>query len=210
MSRLAFFKPLLAGIALGLCAAPTALAADGPRVYELKCMQCHGQEGASQDSSIPIIGGYSAKYVVDSMQNFRKKLRPCAEVTIPSGPKKGQKSDMCKVVADLGDDEAEAVAKWLSGRKFVPAKQPFDASKVSRGESVYGRLCRRCHEDNGRSPDEDNGIVAGQWTPYLKAQIAAFRAGKRSIDDKMKARLEKLGPEDEDALLNFYASQQKW
>ena len=210
MIRLALFQSLLAGIALGLCAAPAALAADGPKVYEDKCMQCHGQEGASQDSSIPIIGGYSAKYVVDSMHNFRKKLRPCAEVTIPSGPKKGQKSDMCKVVADLGDDEAQAVAKWLSGRKFVPAKQPFDASKVARGESVYGRLCRRCHEDNGRSPDEDNGIVAGQWTPYLKAQIAAFRAGKRSIDDKMKARLDKLGPEDEDALLNFYASQQKW
>ena len=210
MIRLALFQSLLAGIALGLCAAPAALAADGPKVYEDKCMQCHGQEGASQDSSIPIIGGYSAKYVVDSMQNFRKKLRPCAEVTIPSGPKKGEKSDMCKVVADLGDDEAQAVAKWLSGRKFVPAKQPFDASKLARGESVYGRLCRRCHEDNGRSPDEDNGIVAGQWTPYLKSQIAAFRAGKRSIDDKMKARLEKLGPEDEDALLNFYASQQKW
>lgn len=210
MSRLAFFKPLLAAIALGLCSAPAALAADGPKVYEQKCMQCHGQDGASKDSSIPIIGGYSAKYVVDSMQNFRKKLRPCAEVTIPSGPKKGQKSDMCKVVADLSDDEAQAVARWLSGRKFVPARQPFDATKVSRGESVYGRLCRRCHEDNGRSPDEDNGIVAGQWTPYLKAQIAAFRAGKRSIDDKMKARLEKLGPEDEDALLNFYASQQQW
>jgi sulfide dehydrogenase cytochrome subunit len=148
--------------------------------------------------------------VVDSVQNFRKKLRPCAEVTIPSGPKKGTKSDMCKVVADLGDDEAQAIGKWLSGRKFVPAKQPFDAAKVARGESVYGRLCRRCHEDNGRSPDEDNGIVAGQWTPYLKGQIAAFRAGKRSIDDKMKARLDKLGPEDEDALLNFYASQQQW
>jgi sulfide dehydrogenase cytochrome subunit len=213
MNRLARFKRALglaAAAALCVCAAPVALAADGPKVYEQKCMQCHGQEGASKDSSIPIIGGYSAKYVVDSVQNFRKKLRPCAEVTIPSGPKKGQKSDMCKVVADLSDDEAQAVGKWLSSRKFVPARQPFDAAKLSRGESVYGRLCRRCHEDNGRSPDEDNGIVAGQWTPYLKSQIAAFRAGKRSIDEKMKARLDKLGPEDEDALLNFYASQQKW
>lgn len=213
MIRLASIKRvagLAAGMALGLCAAPAALAADGPKVYEQKCMHCHGQEGASKDSSIPIIGGYSAKYVVDSVQNFRRKLRPCAEVTIPSGPKKGTKSDMCKVVADLGDDEAQAIGKWLSGRKFVPARQPFDAAKVARGESVYGRLCRRCHEDNGRSPDEDNGIVAGQWTPYLKGQIAAFRAGKRSIDDKMKARLDKLGPEDEDALLNFYASQQQW
>jgi len=201
---------LAAGLALGLCAAPTTPAADGPAVYEKKCLQCHGREGASTDSSIPIIGGYSAKYVVDSLKNFRKKLRPCAEVSIPEGPSKGNKSDMCKVVAELGDDEAEAVARWLSGRKFVPAKQAFDASLVERGQTVYGRLCRRCHEDNGRSPDEDNGIVAGQWTPYLKSQLAAFRAGKRSIDEKMKARLDKLGPEDQEALLNFYASQQQW
>lgn len=213
MNRPASFRHLLgiaAGVAIGLCAWTNALAADGPKVFEQKCMSCHGQDGASKDSSIPIIGGYSAKYVVDSVKNFRRKLRPCAEVTIPSGPKKGTKSDMCKVVADLSDDEAESIGKWLAGRKFVPAKQPFDPAKLARGESVYGKLCRRCHEDNGRSPDEDNGIVAGQWTPYLKSQIAAFRAGKRSIDDKMKARLDKLGPEDEDALLNFYASQQQW
>lgn len=201
---------IAAGLLLVLSGAATALAADGAAVYEKKCVNCHGQEGASKDSSIPIIGGYSAKYVVDSVKNFRKKLRPCAEVTIPSGPKKGSKSDMCKVVADLADDEADAVARWLAGRKFAPAKQPFDASQVSRGESVYGRLCRRCHEDNGRSPDEDNGIVAGQWTPYLQSQLAAFRAGKRSIDEKMKARLEKLTLEDQEALLNFYASQQQW
>jgi sulfide dehydrogenase cytochrome subunit len=201
---------IVAGIAVALHAGCTARAADGPEIFEKKCVSCHGQDGASKDSSIPIIGGYSATYVVDSVKNFRKKLRPCAEVTIPSGPNKGQKSDMCKVVADLSDAEAEAVGKWLSGRKFQPAKQPFDPAKVVRGESVYGKLCRRCHEDNGRSPDEDNGIVAGQWTPYLKSQLAAFRGGKRTIDEKMKARLDKLGPEDEEALLNFYASQQQW
>ena len=208
VSNLLCVLALAAGASLGLCA--ETLAADGAAVFEKRCAFCHGQDGASSDSSIPIIGGYSAKYVVDSIKNFRRKLRPCAEVSIPSGPRKGEKSDMCKVVADLGDDEAEAVARWLSGRKFVPARQPFDASLVERGQSVYGRLCRRCHDDNGRSPDEDNGIVAGQWTPYLRSQLAAFRAGKRSIDEKMKARLEKLGPEDQEALLNFYASQQQW
>jgi sulfide dehydrogenase cytochrome subunit len=201
---------IAAATAIGHWGGSAALAADGPEVFERKCVFCHGQGGASKDSSIPIIGGYSAKYVLDSIKNFRSKARPCAEVAIPSGPKKGAKSDMCKVVAELSDAEAEAVARWLAGRRFVPATQPFDPAKVARGESVYGKLCRRCHEEGGRSPDEDNGIVAGQWTPYLKSQLAAFRAGKRTIDDKMKARLDKLGPEDQEALLNFYASQQKW
>jgi sulfide dehydrogenase cytochrome subunit len=199
---------LAAGIALGLCAGPAALAADGAAVFEQKCIACHGAGGASQDSSIPTIGGYSAKYIVDSIGNFKKKLRPCAEVAIPSGPKKGSKSDMCKVIAELTDAEAEAAARYLTGQKFVRAKQPFDAAKAAKGQSVYGKLCRRCHEDNGSSPDEDNGILAGQWTPYLKGQLAAFRGGKRTIDDKMKARLSKVSADEEDALLHFFASQQ--
>jgi sulfide dehydrogenase cytochrome subunit len=196
-----------AGLVIGLGAAP-AFAADGAALFEQKCLACHGAGGASQDSSIPIIGGYSAKYVTESLANFRKKLRPCAEVAIPSGPKKGTKSDMCKVVAELSDAEADAAAKYLQARKFTRARQPFDAAKAAKGQSVYGKLCRRCHEDNGSSPDEDNGILAGQWTPYLKGQLAAFRAGKRTIDDKMKARLEKVSADEEEALVHFFASQQ--
>jgi sulfide dehydrogenase cytochrome subunit len=196
-----------AGLVIGLGAAPV-FAADGAALFEQKCLACHGAGGASQDSSIPIIGGYSAKYVAESLANFRKKLRPCAEVAIPSGPKKGAKSDMCKVVAELSDAEADAVAKYLQARKFARARQPFDAAKAAKGQSVYGKLCRRCHEDNGSSPDEDNGILAGQWTPYLKGQLAAFRAGKRTIDDKMKARLEKVSADEEEALVHFFASQQ--
>ena len=196
-----------AGIAFGLSGA-SALAADGAAVFEQKCLACHGAGGASQESSIPTIGGYSAKYIVDSLGNFKKKLRPCSEVTIPSGPKKGSKSDMCKVIADLSAAEAEATARYLAGRKFVRAKQPFDAAKAAKGQSVYGKMCRRCHEDGGSSPDEDNGILAGQWTPYLKGQLAAFRGGKRTIDDKMKARLEKVSADEEEALLHFFASQQ--
>jgi len=210
MNRLPLAKRLVevaAGIAIGLGAGP-ALAADGAAVFEQKCLACHGAGGASQDSSIPTIGGYSAKYIVDSLGNFKKKLRSCAEVTVPSGPKKGTKSDMCKVVAELSAAEADAAARYLAGRKFARAKQPFDAAKAAKGQSIYGKMCRRCHEDGGSSPDEDNGILAGQWTPYLKAQLAAFRAGKRTIDDKMKARLEKVSAEDEEALLHFFASQQ--
>ena len=35
---------------------------------------------AARDVGIPIIGGYSSKYIVDSIGNFRKKIRSCAEV----------------------------------------------------------------------------------------------------------------------------------
>jgi sulfide dehydrogenase cytochrome subunit len=198
---------LLCAASIGLAAATAALGADGATVAE-QCIACHGKNGASNEAAIPIIGGYSAKYIVESMRNFKKKIRTCAEVTIPTGPKKGTKSDMCKVVADLSDADVEAVAKHLSGQKFVRAKQPFDAAKAQRGSSVYKLRCEKCHENNGSSPDEDNGILAGQWTPYLRDQLAGFRTGKRPLDDKMKLRLDKVGKDEEEALLHFFASQQ--
>lgn len=198
---------LLAGAWLGLAVAASAAAADGAVVAE-KCAVCHGKGGASTESNIPIIGGYSEKYIVDSLKNFRTKVRSCAEVSIPSGPKKGTKSDMCKVVADLGEADAAAVAKYYASQKFVRAKQPFDAAKAQKGQPVYKLRCEKCHENNGASPDEDNGILAGQWTPYLRDQLVGFRTGKRPIDDKMKLRLDKVSKEEEEYLLHFFASQQ--
>jgi len=61
---------------------------------------------------------------------------------------------------------------------------------------------------NGTAPDEDNGILAGQWTPYLREQLAGFRAGRRPLDEKMKLRLDKVSKEEEEFLLHFFASQQ--
>jgi len=198
---------LLSGVSLSFAAASVALAAEAAAVAE-QCAVCHGKNGASSDSSIPTIGGYSAKYIIESIKNFRKKTRTCAEVTVLAGPKKGTKSDMCKVVADLSEADAEAVARYLAAQKFVRAKQPFDAAKAKQGSAVYKLRCEKCHENGGSSPDEDNGILAGQWMPYLREQLVGFRSGKRPLDEKMKLRLDRVGKEDEEALLHFFASQQ--
>jgi sulfide dehydrogenase cytochrome subunit len=191
---------------LGL--APAALAQDAAALFDRQCATCHGRNGASTEPNIPTIGGYSAKYLVESLRNFKKKVRTCAEVTIPAGPKKGTKSDMCKVTNELSDAEGEALAKWLATQRFVRAKQPFDAAKAAKGAPVYKLRCEKCHENNGASPEEDNGILAGQWTPYLRDQLVGFRTGKRPIDDKMKQRLDRVTKEEEEFLLHFFASQQ--
>ena len=199
------FSIALAGVLFAL-AATGARAADGASAYD-QCVQCHGKNGLSTEPTIPIIGGYSEKYITESFKNFRTKSRPCAEVSIPSGPKKGTKSDMCKVVEKLKDDDAAAVAKWLASLKFVRANQPFDAGLAQKGVNVYKLRCEKCHENNGSSADEDNGILAGQWTQYLRDQLVAFRAGRRPSDDKMKQRLDKVSKEEEEQLLHFFASQ---
>ena len=192
---------------INLAAATGALAADGAKLAE-QCNVCHGKNGASGEPSIPTIGGFSAKYILESIKNFKRKTRTCAEVTVPAGPKKGTKSDMCKVLADLSEADSEAVAQYFAAQKFVRAKQPFDAARAKQGSSVYKLRCEKCHENGGSSADEDNGILAGQWTPYLREQLVGFRTGKRPLDEKMKLRLDRVGKDDEEALLHFFASQQ--
>jgi sulfide dehydrogenase cytochrome subunit len=201
-------RAALCAALLALAASSAASAADGATIADQQCAQCHGKGGASGESNIPIIGGYSAKYITESIRLFKKKQRTCAEVSIPSGPKKGTKSDMCKVLADVSDADAEAVAKYYASQKFVRAKQPFDADKAAKAMPVYKLRCEKCHENNGASPDEDNGILAGQWMPYLRDQLVGLRTGKRPIDDKMKQRLDKVTKEEEELLLHFFASQQ--
>lgn len=185
-----------------------AKAADGAALFEQRCAACHGRGGASTEPGIPIVGGYSARYVAQTLRNFRKKVRACAEVTIPSGPRKGQKSDMCKVVEEMSEADMDAVARHLAAQKFVRARQPFDAASARKGAAVYRLRCQKCHDDNGASPDEDNGILAGQWMPYLRDQLAGFRSGRRPLDEKMKQRLDRVGREEEEQLLHFFASQQ--
>jgi cytochrome subunit of sulfide dehydrogenase len=199
---------LCAAAALGFGLAGLSYAADGPTIARQQCAHCHGDNAASTDSSIPTIGGFSTKYIVESMKAFRKKVRPCKEVTIPSGPKKGTRSDMCKEITNLTDADFEAVAKHYSAQKFFRVSQPFDAAKAKQGQTVYKLRCEKCHENNGSSPHEDNGILAGQWTPYLREQLVSFRAGKRPIDEKMKLRLDRVNKEEEEAVLHFFASQQ--
>ena len=194
-------------LACALVAAGPSLA-DPATIADQQCANCHGRNGVSTDPNIPTIAGYSAKYLAESLRNFRKKVRTCAEVTIVSGPKKGTKSDMCKVSRELGEADVDALARHFAGQKFVRAKQPFDAAKAQRGVPVYKLRCEKCHENNGSSPEEDNGILAGQWTPYLRDQLANFREGRRPLDDKMKLRLDKVTKEEEELLLNFFASQQ--
>jgi cytochrome c553 len=71
--------------------------------------------------------------------------------------------------------------------------------------------CEKCHEDGGRLGEDDAGILAGQWTPYLRWSMDDYISDKREMTKKMRKKVTKLLEEHGDAgveqLLHFYASQ---
>jgi sulfide dehydrogenase cytochrome subunit len=203
-------KKLIQLIAL-VCAVwilgPLANAAT-PDVVE-QCNSCHGEDGVSAESDIPTIAGASAFVIEEYMFQYLEDARPCRESKYRSGDTERPATDMCAIAKDLNEDKISDIAEYYSGKEFVAAKQDFDAAKAEIGAKVHKRECEKCHSDGGSYADDDAGLLAGQWTPYLEQVFEEYVAGEREMmEDKMKEKIEGLDAESIDALLHFYASLQ--
>jgi cytochrome subunit of sulfide dehydrogenase len=182
-----------------------ARAADVNKLVET-CANCHGKGGASTEPEVPIIGGYSVEFLVNNLTAYKNKERDCPETEYRTGSKKGTKTDMCKIVKELGDSGIKQVAQYFAKQKFVRAKQKFDPALAAKGKEVHDMYCEKCHSDGGTVAKDDAGMPAGQWMPYLKRAFDEFNTGKRPIAKKMKLKMDELSKEDIDALINYYAS----
>jgi sulfide dehydrogenase cytochrome subunit len=197
---------LLASAGLfSLSLATGSWAADVNKLVE-DCASCHGKDGASTESDIPIIGGFSAPALTDNLTAYKKKERPCPETKYRSGAKKGQKTDMCQVAKDLSEADIKGLAQHFAGKKFVRAQQKFDAALAKKGKEIHEHSCDKCHSEGGSLASDDAGIMAGQWMPYLKEQFKDFKDGKRPMVKKMKPKMEKIDAAEIDALVNYYGS----
>ncbi len=170
------------------------------------CADCHGKGGASKESDVPIIGGYSVEFLVNNLKAYKTQDRDCPETKFRSGSKKGQKTSMCKMVKDLNDSDINKVAQYFSKQKFVRAKQKFDAALAEKGKEIHDIYCEKCHSEGGTAAEDEAGLPAGQWMPYLRQAIDEFNTGKRPIPKKMKRKMDELEPADFEALIHYYAS----
>lgn len=183
------------------------LAADLDKL-SASCTNCHGKDGVSTESTVPTIGGMSEQYIIDTMDTYKEKERPCIEAEYLDGEKKGEKTDMCKIVEELGDEDIEALAGFYAGKKFVRAVQTFDADKATRGKKLHDTGCEKCHENGGSSAEDDAGVLAGQWMPYLEQTFKSYGSGERVMIKKMKPKMEKLSDTEKQDLIHYYGSLQ--
>lgn len=191
----------LMGICLSLSSMAWAGVAD-------TCADCHGKDGASTESDVPIIGGQSAQYLSDALDDYRDEKRTCPESKFRAGDKSRPATTMCRIAKDLSAKDQADITKTFSGKPFVRAKQSFDAAKAAAGKKVHELHCEKCHADGGSSKADDSGILAGQWTKYLEGAFKEIAEGKRPVPKKMKPKFEEITPAERDALLQYYASFQ--
>jgi len=196
---------LIAGLAVG--ASSAALAAEKPKLMmganakmlADTCVGCHGGDGSSNGPATPTIAGLSQDYFVEVMEEF-------ATGEVPS-------TIMGRIAKGYTKDEFKTLAKYYGDKPFVQAKQSFDKKLVKKGKKLHDKYCEKCHADGGTSAEDDAGVLAGQWTPYLNWSMADFKAGHREAPKKMKKKMKKMlskeGNKGHQALISYYASQQK-
>lgn len=155
------------------------------------CADCHGERGASRWPDVPIIGGLSALTLEENLFAFRDGARPCRPTNFRTGDIDRPATDMCKVAADLGDDDIVAVAAYFTAQTFEPAEQVVDPERSTRGAVIHDRV--RLHDDGAVPSDNpfvDDGEIAAQvWSLGHRNPLGiAFDAEERLWSVEMGPR----------------------
>jgi cytochrome subunit of sulfide dehydrogenase len=196
---------ILATLLILLC---SYVQADGLSPYITMCADCHGEKGISTEPDMPSIAGASAAFIADALFAYREGVRIAIESSYRHGDTSRPATDMQKIAKDLNEQQIKEIADYFSKQPFKAAKQAFNPELAAVGEKIHTFKCAKCHEEGGSLADDDAGILAGQWTPYLQQAFTLYLSGERVMIDKMKVKMDQLDEQQVEALLHFYASQQ--
>lgn len=178
-----------------LCAGP--LLADEERGKEIfgPCAACHGDYGqGGKKGEYPRIAGQQAKYIESQLKAFQQRIR----VNIPMVPYTEERelpaADMKEVAAYLAGielptaipefkDTDDALTRLTAMEKvMIVPREPGD---VDAGKGIFQKNCAACHGKTAKGRGMFPRLV-GQYTNYLKRQIAFYLKGERPHDEEGK------------------------
>ena len=201
-------KRLILFIFSTLALAFPALASADVDALMADCNGCHGDNGVSQWSDMPSIAGLGEFVIVDALYVYQDEARPCAESEYRTGDTSRPAKTMCAAVADLSEDDIDALGAAYGNMAWVKAKQDFDPALAAAGEAVHSANCDRCHSEAGTNPDDEASMLGGQQMGYLRTTFAQYNEGTREQPKKMKEALDSLSADDIEALVHYYGSIQ--
>ncbi len=189
------------------CSVTASVAVADLEKLKKQCADCHEKDGNSKDKDTPRIAGLSETYIKDSFEAYLEDTRPAQNVK----RKDKDDTDMKKIAKKLKEDEIEALAKFFSKKSYKTVDQKFDSAKAKTGSKLHRKYCAKCHEEGGKSAEDDAGFLGGQHMPYMKYSMDSYQSGKRDMgkkmDKKWKAMYKKAGESGIEDLIHYYASQ---
>lgn len=186
------------------------------------CVACHGVNGNSAGPATPSIAGFTYHYLLSALLAYKHDdmdggdIEDMLEADYGLEDMEVMERDgtiMARISKGYSFEELQAIARYFSEQSFQPARQEYDADMARVGAKLHDQKCDKCHEDGGRSPVDDVGILAGQWAHYLRYTLVDYHAGSRDMPSKMKTKLKEIWedyPEEGiEALIQYYASIKK-
>lgn len=164
----------------------------GAEINEV-CAGCHGEFGeGGKDGEYPRIAGFPAKYLEEQLLLFKSNER----LNIPMKPYANERElpndDIYSITAYLETIKLRSVMPDFpegatAYEKLLIAKQviniPRAPGDIEKGKVLYDKDCKICHGKDGKGKKgSDVPPVAGQYTRYLKKQIADYNAKLRHHD----------------------------
>lgn len=214
------FLPTVLLSILGLFCLNTA-SAEGASASMLAdtCLGCHGPNGISEGPATPTISGMSEIYIIGAMlaykyDNDEDKVDAIIEADTDLEDVEffaRTSTVMNRIAKGYSEAEIKTLAKHFAEIPFENANQSADAGQAKAGAALHETHCEKCHEDGGSSAEDDAGVIAGQWVPYLQYTMADFASGDRDMPKKMKKQMEEAhtaaGDDAMRDLIQFYANQ---
>ena len=192
--------------------------AASPSMLSDTCLGCHGPNGISEGPATPTISGMSELYIIGAMLAYKyENDEEKVEEVIESDPDFEDveffpriSTVMNRIAKGYSEAEIKIIAKHFAEIPYQRIEQTTDAKQAKTGAKLHEKYCEKCHEDGGSSAEDDAGVIAGQWIPYLEYTMADFANGDRDQPKKMKKKMKEMqeahGDKAIGELIQFYAS----
>jgi sulfide dehydrogenase cytochrome subunit len=161
-----------------------AIPGDGERIAQT-CSSCHGTQGASPSSHIPVIGGQTAEYLKKTMLEYRDGTRPGGV--------------MANLAKGYSDSQIDEMSKAISSWKWK--NTPLATKSTKKKVSVSTESCAACHGKKGEGTAMAPHIN-GQSPKYMREALQEYKDGKRNAPTM--GMVKGMSDTDLDVLVTFY------
>ena len=157
------------------------------------CANCHGEGGNSLKPDIPNLAGQNPGYLLEQMRKFSVGER--------------RNEFMQRLIKVLSPDEKIGLVAFYANQEVLH-KPSTNAALRSQGQDYYGKICWRCHGEQGRG-NESFARVAGQQPDYLTLTLKRYRDGSSVRQDSMMSANTKTMTDKDIAAVVAYVSSMK-
>ena len=170
--------------------------ADGKRLADMNCANCHGANGISTKDKVPHLAGQRPAYLYLELKAYQ------------AGNARNDTA-MNNAVKFLSDDALVKVAGYYGS--LDPAPVPTGLARSTKPDAVQaGKAvaagCAGCHGDTGVTQIPGMPSLVGLDTKYLVDAMKAYKSGQRK-HDMMKSMLASVPDVAINNVALFYALQ---